>query len=322
MVIVAESASCAEKNATAIAMANTITQAEQHVSQDLVDLNAVDPQQQQAGCVTSDAPPDQPAVDVAVGTTKAASALSASLSKRVITRANSASCAAENATAIDKVNASTLRHYARGVAGTVRAKALQSAACTPAMMLVNVAIVHASGASPKAASSLSLSCAVNTNTVNAAQSTSCAARKAAAIDTVATTNAESAAEDGNKLVGIPTSNGGNNAHGTRPSAIQLQTAKAAAQVTVASLFSIPKGKVGTEWKVLMRKDAATLMKGAVAECNKGAAAEHNSISGTIALLLHIPPETVESIIGRWSSYTSIGYQRYKAEVYPMKKGNQ
>ena len=104
------------------------------------------------------------------------------------------------------------------------------------------------------------------------------------------------------------------AHGTRPSAIQLQTAKAAAQVTVASLFSIPKGKVGTEWKVLMRKDAATLMKGAVAECNKGAAAEHNSISGTIALLLHIPPETVESIIGRWSSYTSIGYQRYKAEL--------
>ena len=212
------------------------------------------------------------------------------------------------------MNASTLRHCARGVAGTVRAEALQSAACPPAMMLVNVAIVHASGASPKAASSLSLSCAVNTNTVNAAQSTSCAARKAAAIDTVATTNAESAAEDGNKLVGIPTSNGGNNAHGTRPSAIQLQTAKAAAQVTVASLFSIPKGKVGTEWKVLMRKDAATLMKGAVAECNKGATAEHNSISGAIALLLHIPPETVESIIGRWSSYTSIGYQRYKAEL--------
>ena len=50
MVIVAESASCAEKNATAIAMANTITQAEQHVSQELVDLNVVDPQQQQAGC--------------------------------------------------------------------------------------------------------------------------------------------------------------------------------------------------------------------------------------------------------------------------------
>jgi len=113
------------------------------------------------------------------------------------------------------------------------------------MTLDNVAIVHASGASPifKAASSLSFSCAVNTNTVNAAQSTSCAARKATAIDTVATTNAESAAEDGNKLVGIPTSNGGNNAHGTRPSAIQLQTAKAAAQVTVASLFSIPKGNV-------------------------------------------------------------------------------
>ena len=170
MVIVAESASCAEKNATAIAMANTITQAEQHVRQDLVDLNAVDPQQRQAGCVTSDAPPDQPAVDVTVGTTKAASALSASLSKHMITQANSASCAAENATAIDKVNASTLRHYARGVAGTVRAKALQSAACTPAMTLDTVAIVHASGASPKAASSLSLSCAVNTNTVNAAQS--------------------------------------------------------------------------------------------------------------------------------------------------------
>ena len=201
--------------------------------------------------------------------------------------------------------------YASGLA-----EALQSAACTPAMTLDNVAIVHASGASPKAASSLSFSGAVNTNTVNAAQSTSCAARKAVAIDTVATTNAESAAEDGNKLVGIPTSNGGNNAHGTRPSAIQLQTAKAAAQVTVASLFSIPKGKVGTEWKVLMRKDAATLMKGAVAECNKGATAEHNSISGAIALLLHIPPETVQIIIGRWSSYTctSIGYQRYKAEL--------
>ena len=106
----------------------------------------------------------------------------------------------------------------------------------------------------------------------------------------------------------------NNAHGTRPSAIQSQIAKAAAQVTVASLFSIPKGKVGTEWKVLMRKDAATLMKGAVAECNKGATAEHNSISGAIALLLHIPPETVQIIIGRWSSYTSIGYQRYKAEL--------
>ena len=94
------------------------------MSQDLVDLNAVDPQQQQAGCVTSDAPPDQPAVDMAVGTTKAASALSASLSKHMITQANSASCAAENATAIDKVNASTLRHYARGVAASkVDAKA-------------------------------------------------------------------------------------------------------------------------------------------------------------------------------------------------------
>ena len=105
-----------------------------------------------------------------------------------------------------------------------------------AQAIVDVAIVHASGASPKAASILSFSCTVNTNTVNAAQSTSCAARKAAAIDTVATTctNAESAAEDGNKLIGIPTSNGGN----TRPSAIQLQTAKAAAQFTVASLFSI------------------------------------------------------------------------------------
>jgi len=174
------------------------------------------------------------------------------------------------------------------------------AACTPAMTLDNVAIVHASGASPKAASSLSFSGAVNTNTVNAAQSTSCAATKAAAIDTVATTN---------KLVDIPTSNGGNNAHGTAPSAIQLQTT-----ITVASLFSIPKGKVGTEWKVLMRKDAATLMKGAVAECNKGASAERNSISGAIALLLHIPPETVQSNIGRWSSNTSIGYQRYKAEL--------
>jgi hypothetical protein len=310
------------------------------VSQDLVDLNAVDPQQQQAGCVswiyswqaplsntcvtTSDALLDQPAVDVAVDTTKAASGLSASLSKHMITQANSvgcvfnamtevqlASCAAENATAIDKANASTLRNYASGVA-----EALQSAPCTPAMTLDNVAIVHASGASPKAASSLSFSCAVNMNTVNAAQSTSRTATKAAAIVTVATTNAEFAAEDGNKPVGISTSNGGNNAHGTPPSAIQLQTAKAAAQVTVASLFSIPKGKVGTEWKVLTRKDAATLMKGAVAECKKGAAAERTSIriSGAIALLLHIPPETVQIIIGRWTSNTSIGYQRYKAEL--------
>jgi hypothetical protein len=295
------------------------------VSQNLVDLNAVDPQQQQAGCVswiyswqaplsntcvtTSGALPDQPAVDVAVDTTKAASGLSASLSKHMITQANSfgcvfnamtevqlASCAAENATAINKANASTLRNYASGVA-----EALQSAPCTPAMTLDDVAIVHASGASPKAASNLSFSCAVNTNTVNAAQSTSCAATKAAAIDTVATTN---------KLVGIPTSNGGNNVHGTAPSAIQLQTT-----ITVASLFSIPKGKVGTEWKVLMRKDAATLMKGAVAECNKGASAERNSISGAIiALLLHIPLETVQSNIGRWPSNTSIGYQRYKAEL--------
>jgi hypothetical protein len=74
------------------------------VSQDLVDLNAVDPQQQQAGCVswiyswqaplsntcvtTPDALLDQPAVDVAMDTTKAASGLSASLSKHMITQAN------------------------------------------------------------------------------------------------------------------------------------------------------------------------------------------------------------------------------------------
>ena len=163
------------------------------MSQDLVDLNEVDPQQQQAGCVswihswqaplsntcvtTSDALPDQPAV--------AASGLSASLSKHMITQANSvgcvfnavtegqlASCAVENATAIDEANASTLRNYASGLA-----EALQSAACTPAMTLDNVAIVHA-----------------------------------------------------------------------------------------------------------------------------------------IALLLHIPPETVQIIIGRWTSNTSIGYQRYKAEL--------
>ena len=248
---------------------------------------------------------------MAVDTTKAASGLSASLSKHMITQANSvgcvfnamtevqlASCTAENATAIDKANASTLRNYASGVA-----EALQSAPCTPAMTLDNVTILNASGASPKAASSLSFGCAVNTNTVNAAQSTSCTAIKAAASDTVATTNAEFAAEDGNKLVGIPTSNGGINAH-------------------------------GTEWKVLMRKDAATLLKGAVTECNKGAAAERTSIriSGAIALLLHIPPETVQIIIGRWTSYTSMDKQYVAnkminthyitAPVYHMKKGNQ
>ena len=177
------------------------------------------------------------------------------------------------------------------------------------MTLDNVAIVHASCAYAKAASNLSISCAVNTttpannsdcafNTVNAVQSTSCAARKAAASDTVATTNAEFAAEDGNKLVGIPTSNGGNNAHGTP------------------------------------RKDAATLMQGAVAECNKSAAAERTSIriSGAIALLLHIPPETVQIIIGRWTSNTSMDKQYVAnkmtnthyitAPVYHMKKGNQ
>ena len=65
-----------------------------------------------------------------------------------------------------------------------------------------------------------------------------------------------------------------------------------------------------------------------------------SISGATALLLAgVPPETVQ-IIGRWTSNTFIGYQRYKAElmggiankminthyitapVYHMEKGNQ
>ena len=55
-----------------------------------------------------------------------------------VTEVQLASCAAENATSIDEANASTLRNYASGLA-----EALQSAACTPAMTLDNVAIVHA-----------------------------------------------------------------------------------------------------------------------------------------------------------------------------------
>ena len=86
-----------------------------------------------------------------------------------------------------------------------------------------------------------------------------------------------------------------------------------------------------------------LMKGAAVECNipsKHVATHSIRISGATALLLAgVPPETVQ-IIGRWTSNTFIGYQRYKAElmggiankminthyitapVYHMKKGNQ
>ena len=111
----------------------------------------------------------------------------------------------------------------------------------------------------------------------------------------------------------------------------------------APLFSIPKGKFGAEWKVLTRDDVTILMKGAAVECNipsRHVATHSIRISGATALLLaNVPPETVQ-IIGRWTSNTFIGYQRYKAElmggiatrmanthyitapVYPMKKGNQ
>ena len=111
----------------------------------------------------------------------------------------------------------------------------------------------------------------------------------------------------------------------------------------APLFSIPKGKFGAEWTVLTRDDVTTLMKGAAVECNipsKHVAAHSIRISGATALLLAgVPPETVQ-IIGRWTSNTFIGYQRYKAElmggiankminthyitapIYHMKKGNQ
>ena len=113
----------------------------------------------------------------------------------------------------------------------------------------------------------------------------------------------------------------------------------------APLFSIPKGKIGAEWKVLTRDDVTTLMKGAAVECNIHVPSMHVAthsirISGATALLLaNVPPETVQ-IIGRCTSTTFIGYQRYKAElmggiatrmanthsitapVYPMKKGNQ
>ena len=110
----------------------------------------------------------------------------------------------------------------------------------------------------------------------------------------------------------------------------------------APLFSIPKGKFGAEWKVLTRDDVTILMKGAAVECNipsKHVATHSIRISGATALLLaNVPPETVQ-IIGRWTSNTFIGYQRYKAElmggianrmanthyitapVYPTKKGN-
>ena len=112
--------------------------------------------------------------------------------------------------------------------------------------------------------------------------------------------------------------------------------------TSAPLFSIPKGKFGAEWKVLTRDDVTTLMKGAAVECNipsKHVATHSIRISGATALLpANVPPETVQ-IIGRWTSNTFIGYQRYKAElmggianrminthyitapVYPTKKGN-
>ena len=111
----------------------------------------------------------------------------------------------------------------------------------------------------------------------------------------------------------------------------------------APLFSIPKGKLGAEWTVLTRDDVTTLMKGAAVECNipaKHVATHSIRISGATALLLaSVPPETVQ-IIGRWTSNTFIGYQRYKAElmggiankminthyitapVYHMEKGNQ
>lgn len=111
----------------------------------------------------------------------------------------------------------------------------------------------------------------------------------------------------------------------------------------APLFSIPKGKFGAEWTVLTRDDVTTLMKGAAVECNipaKHVATHSIRISGATALLLAgVPPETVQ-IIGRWTSNTFIGYQRYKAElmggiankminthyitapVYHMEKGNQ
>jgi hypothetical protein len=77
----------------------------------------------------------------------------------VLEMAQPASCAAENTTAIDKANASTLQNCASGVTVTVRAEALQPAACKLAKTIANEAIVHTSCASEKAAFSLSISCA-------------------------------------------------------------------------------------------------------------------------------------------------------------------
>ena len=85
----------------------------------------------------------------------------------------------------------------------------------------------------------------------------------------------------------------------------------------APLFSIPKGKIGSEWFVLTRDNVTLLMKGMAAEYNlrpEKIGTHSIRISGATALLLAgIPPATVQ-IIGRWVSNSFIGYQRYKAEL--------
>ena len=85
----------------------------------------------------------------------------------------------------------------------------------------------------------------------------------------------------------------------------------------APLFSIPKGRAGSEWFVLTRDNVTLLMKGMAAEYNLGPEkiGTHSiRISGATALLLAgIPPATVQ-IIGRWVSNSFIGYQRYKEEL--------
>ena len=85
----------------------------------------------------------------------------------------------------------------------------------------------------------------------------------------------------------------------------------------APLFSIPKGRTGSEWFVLTRDNVTLLMKGMAAEYNlrpEKIGTHSIRISGATALLLAgIPPATVQ-IIGRWVSNSFIGYQRYKAEL--------
>ena len=69
--------------------------------------------------------------------------------------------------------------------------------------------------------------------------------------------------------------------------------------------------------MLTRDDVTLVMKGAAVECGVytiSVGTHSIRISGATALLLAgIPPETVQ-IIGRWTSNTFIGYQRYKAEL--------